>query len=206
MRQVFRLLALAALMVGHALPLFAQQSISTGTITGVVHDAQNLAVPGAIVVAVNEQTKESRSTVSGASGTFNVPALLAGRYTLRVTLSGFRTIEQVGIQLRSNETFNAGTLVLAPATVGETVTVTAQTTPVETATAVRTSVLEATSIESMVARGRDPVRLLNSLPGVDPNLGGSITGGTIGTNLPTIQGTGQNSTVRRDRRRRVRRR
>ena len=33
---------------------------------------------------------------------------------IAVTLSGFRTVEQVGIQLRSNETFNAGTLVLAP--------------------------------------------------------------------------------------------
>ena len=189
MRQVFRLLALAAFVLGPALPLFAQQSISTGTITGVVHDAQGLAVPGATVVAVNEQTKESRSTVSGASGNFNLPALLAGRYTLRATLSGFRTVEQVGIQLRSNETFNAGTLVLDPANVGETLTVTAQVTPVETATAIRTSVLEASSIESMVARGRDPMRLLNSLPGVDPNLGGSIAGGTIGTGLPSIQGT-----------------
>ena len=40
-----------------------------------------------------------------------------------------------------------------------------------------------------MSRGRDPVRLLNSLPGVDPNIGGLITGGTIGTNLPTMQGT-----------------
>jgi hypothetical protein len=194
MHQVFRILAAVVLLVGLPLPLFAQQSISTGTITGVVQDAQSLAVPGATVVAVNEQTKESRSTISGASGNFNVPALLAGRYTLRVTLSGFRTVEQVGIQLRSNETFNAGMLVLAPASVGETVTVIANSSPVETATAVRTSVLEASSIESMVARGRDPVRLLNSLPGVDPQLGGLITGGTIGTTLPTIQGTAQNST------------
>ena len=40
-----------------------------------------------------------------------------------------------------------------------------------------------------MSRGRDPVRLLNSLPGVDPNISGLITGGTIGTNLPTMQGT-----------------
>ena len=33
------------------------------------------------------------------------------------------------------------------------------------------------------------MRLLNSLPGVDPNISGLITGGTIGTNLPTMQGT-----------------
>jgi len=178
-----------------AAPAAAQQAISTGTITGVVLDAQGLPVPGVTIEAVNEQTRQTRATVSSSSGTFNVPALLPSRYTLRVKLSGFKTVEQVGIQLRSNEVFNAGSITLTVG-VSETITVTAQTAGVETATAVRTSVIDQSTIESLVSRGRDPVRLLNALPGVDPNLGGSITGGTIGTGLPTMQGTaGFNSYV-----------
>src|SRR6185436_1745067 len=121
-----------------AAPAAAQQAISTGTITGVVLDAQGLPVPGVTIEAVNEQTRQTRATVSSSSGTFNVPALLPSRYTLRVKLSGFKTVEQVGIQLRSNEVFNAGSITLTVG-VSETVTVTAQTAGVETATAVRTS-------------------------------------------------------------------
>ena len=71
----------------------------------------------------------------------------------------------------------------------ETLTVTADPIGVQTTTAVRTSVLDTSTIDTLVSRGRDPVRLLNALPGVDPNISGLITGGTIGTGLPTMQGT-----------------
>jgi hypothetical protein len=176
------------------MPCAAQQAISTGTITGIVHDNQGLPVPGVTVEAINEQTRQTRATVSNSDGIFNIPALVASRYTLRVSLGGFKTVEQVAIQLRSNEVFNAGTITMTVAQVAETVTVTAAATGVETATAVRTQVIDQGTIESLVSRGRDPVRLLNALPGVDPNLTGSITGGTIGTNLPTMQGTAGFST------------
>ncbi len=112
----------------------------------------------------------------------------SGRYKVSVSLPGFSTVERVDIQLQSNETHNAGIVTLR-AGITETLTVTADPIGVQTSTAVRTSVLDTSTIDTMVSRGRDPVRLLNSLPGVDPNIGGLITGGTIGTNLPTMQGT-----------------
>src|SRR5262245_3464056 len=152
-------LILLAVSFGGVSAVAAQQAISTGTITGVVQDNQGLAVPGAVVEVRNEETRETRSTVSNATGTFNIPALLLGRYTLRVTLSGFAVVEKVGIPLRASETYNAGTIVLAPGQLSETVTVSAEAAGVDTATAVRTSVIETASIESLVSRGRDPVRL-----------------------------------------------
>src|SRR5690349_20642549 len=83
--------------LGYITPTAAQQAISTGTITGIVHDNQGLPVPGVTIEAVNEQTRQTRSTVSNSTGVFNIPALVASRYTLRATLSGFKTVEQVGI-------------------------------------------------------------------------------------------------------------
>ena len=166
----------------------AQQAISTGTITGIVHDTQGLPIPGALVEVTNVQTQEQRSTVSNATGIFNVPALVAGRYNVRVTLTGFGPVERVNIPLQSNETYSTGAVTLR-AGITETLTVTADPIGVQTTTAVRTAVLDTSTIDTLVSRGRDPVRLLNSLPGVDPNIGGLITGGTIGTNLPTMQGT-----------------
>ena len=166
----------------------AQQAISTGTISGVVHDEQGLPIPGALVEVTNAQTREQRSTTSNTTGIYNVPALVIGRYSVRVSLSGFGTVEKVDIQLQSNETYNAGMVILR-AGITETLTVTADPIGVQTTTAVRTSVLDTSTIDTLVSRGRDPVRLLNSLPGVDPNISGLITGGTIGTTLPTMQGT-----------------
>ena len=178
---------LALLLAGSSL-VSAQQAISTGTMTGIVQDEQGLPIPGALVEVTNILTQEKRSTVSNAAGIFNVPALVIGRYKVSVNLSGFGIVERVDIQLQSNEIYNVGIVTLR-AGITETLTVTADPIGVQTTTAVRTSVLDTSTIDTLVSRGRDPVRLLNSLPGVDPNLGGLITGGTIGTGLPTMQGT-----------------
>jgi hypothetical protein len=162
---------------------------TTGTITGVVKDSTGAALPGASVEVINEQTTDVRRTVSNNEGIFNVPAVPQGRYTLRISLSQFKAFEHRGIQLRSSEVFNIGAVALSVAELTEQVTVTASDlAAVQTATAVRTSVLEARQLDTLVARGRDPISLLNLLPGAIPNFGTTILGGTTGTNAPTIQG------------------
>jgi hypothetical protein len=162
---------------------------TTGTITGVVKDSTGAALPGATVEVINEQTSDVRRTTSNNEGIFNVTAVPQGRYTLRVSLTQFKTFEHRGIQLRSSEIFNMGPVALSVAELTEQVTVTASDlATVQTATAVRTSVLEATQLDTLVARGRDPMSLLNLMPGAIPILGTTTLGGTTGTNAPTIQG------------------
>src|SRR5262245_43532465 len=75
-----------ALIVIIVMPLAAQQAISTGTITGVVRDAQGLPMPGVTIECVNEQTRASRTAVSSSSGDFNITALLPSRYTVKAVL------------------------------------------------------------------------------------------------------------------------
>src|SRR5687767_2971221 len=89
---------------------FAQ--ITVGAVTGVVRDDQKLALPGAAVELLNEQTGDIRQTVSNEAGVFTISAVPQGRHTLKVGLSGFKGVEQRGIQLRAGETFDAGTLTL----------------------------------------------------------------------------------------------
>ena len=136
----------------------AQQAISTGTITGIVQDEQGLPIPGATVEVTNLQTQAQRTTVSNAAGIFNVAALVIGRYKVSVSLTGFGTVQRVDIQLQSNEVYNAG-IVTMRAGITETLTVTADPIGVQTTTAVRTSVLDTSTIDTLVSRGRDPVRL-----------------------------------------------
>jgi RNA-splicing ligase RtcB len=51
---------------------------------------------GATVELLNEQTGDIRQTVSNESGVFVISAVPQGRHTLKVALSGFKTVEQRG--------------------------------------------------------------------------------------------------------------
>jgi hypothetical protein len=188
--------AIVALTVGLAVSAHAQQ-LTTGTITGVVQDETGGRVPGVTVEIRNEQTRDVRSTVSNDSGLFTVAALPAGRYALRLSLQGFATIEQLGVQLRSGEVLNAGMFRLTLGAFTETMTVTADAAVVQTANAERNAVLEERALESLVARGRDPLNLLRTLPGVAANLDTNSLGATNGAQVPNIAGL-QRSTVMLD--------
>ena len=56
-------------------------------------------LPGATVTIKNVGTNATRETVTGADGAFVFPDLLAGTFDLTVTVSGFKTYEQKGIEL-----------------------------------------------------------------------------------------------------------
>lgn len=181
---------IATLGLATATLAFAQST--TGTITGVVRDQQGLVVPGASVELINEETGVNRSTVSLGNGAFTFAAVPQGRYTVRVTLSGFRVTENTGLQLRSNETLSTGALTLGVGQFTQVTTVTADTAVVQTASSEMSSAIEASQMDSLVARGRDPMSLFRVMPGVSQVSGGLdgpvSLGGVNGIGLPTVSG------------------
>src|SRR6476619_6064463 len=70
-------------------PVFAQQ---TGSISGKVTDTQNAMLPGVTVEARSTILPGPRDTVTGGDGTYQLPALPPGDYTLTFTLDGMQTI------------------------------------------------------------------------------------------------------------------
>ena len=117
-----------------------------------------------------------------------MPALPLGKYTLKLTLEGFATVERVGIQLRSGEVYNSGTITLSVGALTQSTTVYADSAVVQTANAEKNSVLEERAIESLVARGRDPLNLLRTMPGVPADLNTASLGATNGAPVPNISG------------------
>src|SRR5215831_12136693 len=105
----------------------------TGTISGTITDSQGQVIPGATVTVVAESTNESRESISDAKGDFQVTNLLPGRYTVRVALQSFRTLERKSIVLSAGERLAVGNLVLEVGGIGETVVVEAKGTQVNTA-------------------------------------------------------------------------
>src|SRR5438552_15908510 len=77
----------------------AHAQTPTGTILGSVKDAQGAVVPGATVTATNLGTQFSRNTVTDSAGEYALRLLPVGNYKLEVSIPGFKTFTQTGIQL-----------------------------------------------------------------------------------------------------------
>lgn len=117
--------------LGAMLAALAMLSISAaaqerfGGLTGVVTDSTKAPVPGATVTVTNKTTGAVRSAVTEADGSYRVPDLAPGRYTVSIELQGFQksTADDVLVLLGKDFPVNAE---LKPGAVTETVNVTAE--------------------------------------------------------------------------------
>ena len=134
-------------------PALAQMDRST--ISGVVKDNQGGVIPGVTVTSLSLQTQEVRTTVTDATGYFTFPNLNPGRYDVTAELDGFKKASRSGIQLDAGST-TTFELALEPGAISETVTVTAEATPLQTDVTVRKTV-EAKDIELLSFSGRNPI-------------------------------------------------
>src|SRR6478736_3201551 len=89
------------LLVGLSITMLAwAQAVSTAQIGGVVQDSTGLAVPGADVKVTQTDTGAVRTATSNADGSYVLPSLPVGPYTLEVKKAGFATYVQTGIVLQ----------------------------------------------------------------------------------------------------------
>src|SRR4051794_30643520 len=82
---------------------------NTAQINGNVRDASGSAVPNASVLATQIATGATRTASSSADGSFILPNLAIGPYTIEVSKEGFTKYIQNGIvlQVDSNPTIDA---------------------------------------------------------------------------------------------------
>ena len=106
------------------------QGVTTGSIAGVVQDAQGLPIPGATVIATHDPSGTTYEAVSREDGRFSIPGVrVGGPYSINGTLAGFQptTTKDVFVSLGVSADV---VLKLGNVAVEETVTVTAATDPV----------------------------------------------------------------------------
>lgn len=135
------------------------QSVSSAQISGVVRDSSGGALPGADVTVTKIDTAAVRSVVSGSDGSYVIPNLPVGPYQLKVSLQGFNTFVQDGIvlQVSSNPQIN---VTLTVGTVSEQVTVTANTTMVETHSTGIGQVVDNQRVVELPLNGRQATELI----------------------------------------------
>jgi hypothetical protein len=188
LRSGFRSLLLVAALGAELLPRPAFAQAVTGTISGTVTDSQNQVIPGATVTIIAEATNEPRVVVSDSRGDFQSTNLQPGRYTIRVALESFRTLERKNVVLSAGERLSVGTLALEVGGIGETVVVEATGTHVNTAETQHSGVITSTQIEQVQVLGRDVTSIMRLLPGVRYENTVDSLGMSFGTNVPNVGG------------------
>src|SRR5215210_1594106 len=90
----------AALLFTSALAAQASAQTVTGEIRGTVRDSSGGVLPGVTVTATHTQTGLTRSETTGDQGSYVLPSLPIGGYTVTAELQGFRKAEKTGFELR----------------------------------------------------------------------------------------------------------
>jgi Carboxypeptidase regulatory-like domain/TonB-dependent Receptor Plug Domain len=165
-RNCFARVAVALAIAVLGLPGLLQAQGLTGQISGTVTDTTGGVLPGVTIAIRNVGTGLTRDTVSGTDGTFVFPDLLAGTFDLTVTMQGFKTYEQKGIELGSTDRVRLRTITLDVGGTSETVTVQAEAVQVQTTNGARSGLITRDNIEDIALKGRDFAGLLKLLPGV----------------------------------------
>ena len=100
-RAVSVMLAVAA-VVCIALPTSAQ--VTTGAVYGTVKDAQGAVIPGASVTLTSEtRGTQLADVVTNANGDFTFVNVPADRYSLQVSMQGFKTSKQAGVSVSPSD-------------------------------------------------------------------------------------------------------
>jgi len=76
----------------------------TGSIVGSIVDASGSAIPGTSITVRNQDTGIAVEAAADQSGTYTVPNLFAGRYTIEARKDGFQTATAKDIQLLASQT------------------------------------------------------------------------------------------------------
>ncbi|HKE08870.1 MAG TPA: TonB-dependent receptor [Candidatus Acidoferrum sp.] len=194
-QSLFAFVVLCVAVVLSASSAVAQ--INTATLSGIVTDPQGLAVRGAKISVTLLATGAERSTTVDDAGRYNFVGLVPGIYKLRTESGGFAPYENPSMQLTVGEqaTFN---IKLELGTQSQTVTVTTESTPVETTRTETSQTVDERHIDNLPINGRNYINFTetnsqtlrdnSNAIGPAPNSGLSITGSRARSNMVSIDG------------------
>ena len=141
-------LALALCLVLLGATRAAAQTVTTGSLVGVVTDAQGGVLPGATVTAVHTPTGTAYEAVTDAEGRFVILNTRVGPFDLTANMSGFRPEKLSAIEVKLGEQATVG-FKLQVAAVTETVEVTGESSPIDPSRAGTADSVSRVAIESL---------------------------------------------------------
>jgi hypothetical protein len=143
----------------------------TSTLIGTLIDPAGAVVPNADLKLTDQDSGAIRTGKTNELGLFRFTNLATGNYMISVKAQGFKTYEQKSISVSSSSTRDLGRIELAIGALADTVTVTAEVTPVQVSSSEKSSLVDGDQLNKLAIKGRDLLVLLNTLPGVYINVG-----------------------------------
>jgi hypothetical protein len=142
----------------------ASAQVDRPLLGGTVSDASGATVQGAKVEAVAAATGFQRQVLTGVGGTYQIPGLPIGTYTITFSKPGFRSVEVKDVELAVGQprTIDARMQVGA---VTESVAVTAELDPLNRSTAEVGGLIEPEQIREIPISGRNWASLMLLAPG-----------------------------------------
>jgi len=180
-----------------------------GTILGTVTDSSGAAVTGATVTVKNSETGLLRTATTGDDGSYSVPELPIGNYSVTVEKSGFKSGVVSGIHVEISSERRAD-VSLQPGQVSQTIEVSGEALPlVETTSNTLGGAFEGGQVEALPINGRDYTKLFINVPGAagEPNGAGdspgsfgyvAVNGNRGRANNFMLDGTDENDGYRND--------
>ena len=145
--------------------VLAQQEAAT--MTGEVRDPSGAVVPGAVVIITNVGTNISVTTVTNDRGSYTMPGLRPGEYSVTAEAPGFGKTVRSGLTLQVAQVARID-IALQTSGLTESVQVVGATPLLEAQTSSRGSVIDQKKIVELPLNGRDYNQLALLSPGVLP--------------------------------------
>ncbi len=159
----FKLTGFAALFILFSSVVYAQEF--RATITGRVTDASGGVIAGAKIDATNQATNLAASTVTDTAGIYTIPLLQPGTYTVSASAAGFKNYVRANVVLNTGDRTGVD-IEMEVGEVQQTVTVSAETPPIDTQTATLGFVVNTTDVTEIPLNGRNPYMLASLSPSV----------------------------------------
>ena len=180
-----RFLVVAALIIFGLFAAQASAQVGQADLRGIVLDESGGALPAATITATHVDTGTMRTTTTSSAGTYVMPALPVGTYTIKAEMAGFATVVKEGIHLAVGQSA-ALDFSLKLAAVAETITVAGESPLVDTKRSDLSGSVDVKQVENLPVNGRDWLGLVALVPGARGNPG-SIQVGASGSDMAKYQ-------------------
>jgi Carboxypeptidase regulatory-like domain len=176
-----RLTSVAAAAIAiTAIAASASAQITTGTVSGTVKDPQGGVIPGAAVTLTSDTRGTKLSDVfTNEQGDFTFVNVPPDKYTLSVSMQGFKPARQSGISVSPGDRLSIGAFTIEVGGLTDTVTVKAESPLVQSQSGERSFTVPTTAVENLPIGNRSFTELAKLAPGVT-TVNGSGDPGRIG--------------------------
>ncbi|HYU78431.1 MAG TPA: carboxypeptidase-like regulatory domain-containing protein, partial [Vicinamibacterales bacterium] len=147
------------------LPISAAAQLTTGTISGTVHDASGAVVPGVAVTLVRPGVIGANQTATtDERGVYQFTRLVPGTYGVKAELSGFTPATRENVVVNADATARVD-LVIAIGDVSDSITVSGEIPLLDTTSTLAQTVLQRDVLDK-IPSGNDLWSIGRSVPGV----------------------------------------